>query len=105
LEIGDTAFDVADRLAIINMFGAYTYDENHLDDFRELFTDSPELVVQHEDRSLSQDVDTMMSLLAARKAAFQAENNQRRHALNSFVSLAKAPLRPRGVVMSRCSHS
>jgi hypothetical protein len=40
------------------MFGAYavTYDENYLDDFRELFTDSPELVVQHEDRSLSQDV-------------------------------------------------
>jgi hypothetical protein len=86
LEIGDTAFDVADRLAIINMFGAYayTYDENHLDDFRELFTGSPELVVRHEDRSLSQDVDTVMSLLAARKAAFQAENNQRRHALNSF---------------------
>ncbi|HZC10502.1 MAG TPA: nuclear transport factor 2 family protein, partial [Mycobacterium sp.] len=86
MEIGDTAFDVADRLAIINMFGAYayTYDENHLDDFRALFTDSPELVVQHEDRSLSQDVDTVMSFLAARKAAFQAENNQRRHALNSF---------------------
>ena len=40
--------------------------------------------MQHEDRSLSQDVDTVMSLLAARKAAFQAENNQRRHALNSF---------------------
>lgn len=41
------------------MFGAYayTYDENELDEFR---------------------------ALAARKAAFKAENNQRRHVLNSF---------------------
>jgi hypothetical protein len=40
--------------------------------------------LQHDDRTLSQDVDTVMGLLAARKAAFKAENNQRRHALNSF---------------------
>ena len=33
---------------------------------------------------LSQDIDTVMNFLAARKAAFKAENNQRRHALNSF---------------------
>jgi SnoaL-like domain len=86
LTIGDTAFDAVDRLAIINLFGAYayTYDENQLDEFRGLFTDSPELVLRHEDRTLSQDVDTVMSFLAARKAAFKAENNQRRHALNSF---------------------
>jgi hypothetical protein len=34
LTIGDTAFDAADRLAIINLFGAYayTYDENELDE-------------------------------------------------------------------------
>jgi hypothetical protein len=84
LTIGDTAFDAADRLAIINLFGAYayTYDENELDEF--LFTDSPELVLRHEDRMLSQDIDTVMNFLAARKAAFNAENNQRRHALNSF---------------------
>jgi hypothetical protein len=80
LTIGDTAFDAADRLAIINLFGAYayTYDESAL------FTDSPELVLRHEDRMLSQDIDTVMNFLAARKAAFNAENNQRRHALNSF---------------------
>ena len=84
LTIGDTAFDAADRLAIINLFGAYayTYDENELDEF--LFTDSPELVLRHEDRMLSQDIDTVMNFLAARIAAFNAENNQRRHALNSF---------------------
>lgn len=74
------------RLAIINLFGAYayTYDENELDEFRGLFTDSPELVLRHEDRTLSEDVDTVMKFLAARKAAFKAEKNQRRHALNSF---------------------
>jgi hypothetical protein len=86
LEIADTTFDVADRLALINMFGAYahTYDENRLDDFRALFTDSPELGLLHEDRTLSGDIDTVMRFLAARKAAFKADNNQRRHALNSL---------------------
>ncbi|KKC04945.1 nuclear transport factor 2 family protein [Mycobacterium nebraskense] len=84
--VGSTSFDVADRLAIINLFGAYayTYDHNRLDDFRMLFTESPELVLLHEGQPLSADIETVMSLLAARKAAFEAENNQRRHALNSF---------------------
>ncbi len=83
---GSADFDVADRLAIINLFGAYahTYDGNRLDEFRELFTESPELVLLHEGVPLSADIDTVMDLLAARKAAFKAENNQRRHALNSF---------------------
>jgi hypothetical protein len=85
-DVGSVAFDVGDRLAIINLFGAYayTYDENRLDEFRRLFTESPELVLVHEGRPLSADIDTVMSLLAVRKAAFKAENNQRRHALNSF---------------------
>ena len=85
-DVGGVAFDVADRLAIINLFGAYayTYDENQLDEFRALFTDSPELVLMHDGQPASADIDTVMSLLAARKAAFKAENNQRRHALNSF---------------------
>lgn len=83
---GSVAFDAADRLAIVNLFGAYayTYDHNRLDEFRQLFTESPELVLLHEGQPLSADIDTVMSLLAARKAAFKAENNQRRHALNSF---------------------
>ena len=85
-DVGSVAFDFADRLAIINLFGAYayTYDENRLDEFRTLFTESPELVLSHEGRTPSADIDTVMSLLAARKAAFKAQNNQRRHALNSF---------------------
>lgn len=84
--VGSVAFDAADRLAIINLFGAYayTYDENRLDEFRELFTEAPRLGLLHEGAELSQDIDTVISLLSARKAKFKAENNQRRHALNSF---------------------
>lgn len=85
-EVGRAAFDAADRLAIINLFGAYayTYDGNRLDEFRTLFSESPELVLLHEGNPLLADIDTVMSLLAAGKQAFVAENNQRRHALNSF---------------------
>jgi hypothetical protein len=85
-DVGSTDFDVADRLAIINLFGtyAYTYDENRLDDFRALFTDSPQLGLLHEGKTLSGDIDTVMQMLAVRKSGFKAQNNQRRHALNSF---------------------
>jgi hypothetical protein len=85
-DIGSVAFDVADRLAIINLFGAYaySYDENRLDEFRALFTDAPQLGLLHEGAELTQDIETVMTLLAVRKAKFKAENNQRRHALNSF---------------------
>jgi hypothetical protein len=85
-DVGGVSFDVADRLAVINLFGAYayTYDENLLDDFRALFTESPQLVLLHDGNTLSQDIGAVMSLLALRKEAFKAEKNQRRHALNSF---------------------
>lgn len=83
---GSVDFDVADRLAIINLFGAYahSYDENRLDEFRALFTEAPRLGLLHEGAELTQDIDTVMNLLAARKAKFRAESNQRRHALNSY---------------------
>ncbi|MGB9227575.1 nuclear transport factor 2 family protein [Mycobacterium sp.] len=79
-------FDAADRLAIINLLGAYahTYDEDRLDEFRALFTDSPELVLWNGGGDMSSDIETVMRLLGRRKAAFKAENNQRRHALNSI---------------------
>jgi SnoaL-like domain len=85
-DVGGVSFDVADRLAVINLFGAnaYTYDENLLDDFRALFTESPQLVLLHDGNTLSQDIGAVMSLLALRKEAFKAEKNQRRYALNSF---------------------
>lgn len=85
-DIGGVVFDVADRLAIINLLGAYahTYDDNRLDDFRALFTASPEMVLLHEGQPLAADIETVMRLLAIRKEGFKSENNQRRHALNSF---------------------
>ena len=105
LTIGDTAFDAADRLAIINLFGAYayTYDENELDEFRALFTDSPELVLRHEDRMLSQDIDTVMNFLAARKAASKAEQPTLPRVETPSGSPAKTPLRRLDAVMSSYS--
>ena len=85
-DVGWAAFDVADRLAIINLFGAYayTYDQDRLDEFRALFTESPELVLLHEGQPLSSDIDTVMSLLKVRKSGFKNQDNRRRHALNSY---------------------
>jgi len=85
-DAGDAHFDVADRLAVINLLGAYayTYDHDRLDEFRALFTESPELVLLHEGRVLSEHIDVVMKLLAARKSAFRAEHNTRRHAVNSL---------------------
>jgi len=44
-DIGGVACDVADRLAIINLFGAYAYahDQNRLDDFRACSLSHPSL--------------------------------------------------------------
>ena len=75
-DVGGVAFDVADRLAIINLFGAYayTYDQNQLDAFRALFTESPELGLRlHDGATVSQGVDTVMELLAERKGEFKAQ--------------------------------
>lgn len=85
-DAGHAHFDVADRLAVANLLGAYayTYDQDRLDEFRALFTESPELVLLHEGQVLSEDIDVVMALLTARKSAFRAERNKRRHALNSF---------------------
>src|ERR1700731_2995387 len=81
--IGDGAgadFDVTDRLAIINLFGAYayTYYENRLDGFRTVFAESPQLVLLHEGRPLSADIHWAMSLHAIRKAGFNTANNHSR---------------------------
>ncbi|WP_165839830.1 nuclear transport factor 2 family protein [Mycobacterium montefiorense] len=97
-DVGSADFDVADRLAIINLLGAYahSYDQNRLDEFRALFTEAPQLGLLHEGTELSQDIDTVISLLAVRKAKFKAENNQRRHALNSFWFSSQGPTNATG---------
>jgi hypothetical protein len=102
--VGGVAFDVADRLAFINLFGAYAYayDQNRLDDFRALFTESPELGLRlHDGATVSQGVDTGMELLAVGNGEFKAQNNQRRHALKPFWFDTKAPRRRPAAVMSR----
>lgn len=85
IEVADAMFDPADRLAIMNLLGAYAYlyDQDRLDEHRDLFTESPELFLVQEDRTFSADMDTVAQLAAARKNAFNAENNRRRHAIDS----------------------
>ena len=107
-DLGGVAFDVADRLAIINLFGAYayTYDENQLDDFRALFTESPELGLRlHDGTTVSQGVDTVMELLAVRKGEFKAQENHRRHALNSFWFSSQSADEAAGRCYVQCSQS
>ncbi|EUA07693.1 snoaL-like domain protein [Mycobacterium kansasii 732] len=85
IDAREATFDAADRLAVINLLGAYAYlyDQDHLDEHRALFTESPELFLTQESNTVSADMDTVAYLAAARKAAFNAENNRRRHAIDS----------------------
>jgi hypothetical protein len=84
--MGDVTFDVADRLAIMNLLGATAqrYDEARLDDFRALFTQSPEIRDAHGDQTFLEGFDALMGTAQARHEAFAAAENQRRHALDSM---------------------
>src|SRR5262249_54300864 len=84
--MGDVTFDVADRLAIMNLLGAtaHRYDEARLDDFRALFTQSPEIPYAHGDQTFLEGFDALMGTAQARHEAFAAAENQRRHALDSM---------------------
>lgn len=105
-DVGGVFFDVADGLAVINLFGAYayTYDENRLDEFRELFTESPELVLQHDGHNLSGDIDAVMSLLLGKKRSRPKTTSGATRCTHTGFP-AKAPARRPGTVMSRSSLS
>ena len=83
---GDATFDAADRLAIVNLFGAYaqTYDAAHLDEWRELFADSADVRFLNRGRAVTMSLAETIPILQARHEAFKADKDQRRHALNSL---------------------
>jgi len=97
--IGDTAFDAADRLAIVNLFGAYAYgqDERRWDEFRAVFTESPEFRYEAADGRVIEGIDFVISVTKARQEAFRAENIQRRHALNSSYFTSQGPSEASGI--------
>src|SRR5436190_1358038 len=84
---GDSSFDAADRLAIINLFGAYarTYDAAITDEWLALFTDQAELRFVYQDKTLVNGVAECARANAEHAKAREAAKKRRRHALNSYV--------------------
>jgi hypothetical protein len=84
---GDVLFNVVDRLAIINLFGAYAqnYDAGKLDEFMSLFTDDVELKYMNGDKVVAEGVDQAARIMTARVKVFTAEKIQRRHFLTTYV--------------------
>jgi hypothetical protein len=84
---GNAVFKAADRLAIINLFGAYaqSYDAGKLDEFISLFADKVELKYMSGDKVVAEGLDQVTRGMTGRVKAFAAEKIQRRHALTSYV--------------------
>jgi hypothetical protein len=82
---GDTSFDAADRLAIVNLFGAYAqaYDAGKPDEFLAVFTDDVELKYMSGDKLVAEGLAQVTAAMPGRMKAFAAANIQRRHALTS----------------------
>jgi SnoaL-like domain len=70
---GDATFDAADRLAIVNLFGAYahTYDAAHLDEWRELFADTADVRFLNRDRAVTMSLAETIPMLQARHEALR----------------------------------
>lgn len=83
--VGDPSFDVADRLAIVNVLNSYGYfvDELRMDDFFGLFTDSPTVEVWRSDKQVVDSWARFKHLATSRQEFFARENIQRRHVLSA----------------------
>ena len=83
--MGDATFDAADRLAIINLIGAYVhfYDAGRLDEWQTVFADAAEVRFFNRDRVVSSSLAETRAILDARVAALKAANDQRRHSVSS----------------------
>jgi hypothetical protein len=84
---GDASFSAADRLAIINLFGAYaqSYDAGKLDEFLSLFTDKVELKYMNGDKVVGEGLAQVTRAMEERVKAFKAAKIQRRHLLTSYA--------------------
>jgi SnoaL-like domain len=84
---GDASFNAADRLAIINLFGAYaqSYDAGKTDEFLSVFTEKVELIYMSGNKVVAEGVAQVTQAMPGRVKAFQAAKMQRRHALTSYA--------------------
>jgi hypothetical protein len=84
---GDTTFDATDRLAVMNLIGAYgqSYDAGRLDKWRTLFTDSADVRFLNRSGVPSNTMSETIPLLEgwmSRRAA--ASTGTSRHVVNMF---------------------
>lgn len=84
---GDASFNAADRLAIINLFGAYaqSYDTGNLKEFMSLFTDKVELKYMNRDEVFKDGMAQVTGFMTERVKAFQVAKIQRRHFLTTYA--------------------
>ena len=104
-EMGSVSFDAADRLAIINLFGAFadTYDDLRFDEFRALFADGAEVRWQHEDRILFEGLDIAIASAQARLEAFKNQGTNAATTSPRSRSQPRAQPKPRDTPTPRCS--
>lgn len=69
---GNASFNATDRLAIINLFGAYaqSYDAGKLEEFLSVFTDEVELKFMNGDKVAADGLAQVTSAMAERVKAF-----------------------------------
>jgi hypothetical protein len=82
---GDASFNAADRLAIVNLFGAYAqgYDAGKPDEFLSVFADDVEPRYMSGDKVVAAGLEQVTAAMPGRVHAFAAAKIQRRHALTS----------------------
>jgi hypothetical protein len=84
---GDASLNAADRLAIINLFGAYAqnYDAGKPGEFLSVFTDTVELTYMNGGKVVAEGLAQVTQAMPGCAKAFTAAKIQRRHALTSYV--------------------
>ena len=82
--MGDAKFDATDRLAIINLLGAYVqiYDAGRLDEWQTVFADAADVRFFAHDRVTSSSLAEIRVILDRVVAGWGA-NDQRRHCVSS----------------------
>ncbi|MFC9359914.1 nuclear transport factor 2 family protein [Rhodococcus sp. NPDC057014] len=80
---GYTAFDVRDRLAIINVINSYGYyiDQSRFNEFCDLFTELPTIQMWSGQDLRVDEWEKYRDLVIDRQRAFERNNVQRRHVL------------------------
>ena len=81
--IGDTSFNVADRLAVINLVSSYgpLYDQYKMEEWRLLYTEKPAVEFWLGEKKLGEGIDMLSAITRKRQDQFKREGIQRRHLL------------------------